>query len=180
MTLPDASSLDHPLTHRCVTLPDASSLDHPLTHSCDITWCPFSWPSPNAQLCDITWQSFSVLAEVKLQHLYQGSTPPPTPSTNVFLSLSPYPLNAGAARTPHYLTKSSSGTGGSHSLWRWSCSICTRVWTPSSRSPSQSIPFFVCCLAAFPRPCGHTEHANYTHVTAHLNNVAWPLKSCTK
>ena len=79
MTLPDASSLDHPLTHRWVTLPDASSLDHPLTHSCDITWCLFSWPSPNAQLCDITWQSFSVLAEVKLQHLYQGSTPLPHP-----------------------------------------------------------------------------------------------------
>ena len=91
--------------------------------------------------------------------------PPPSPSTNVFLSLSPYPLLADAARTPHYLTKSSSGTGGSHSLWRWSCSICTRVWTPSSRSPSQSIPFFVCCLAAFPRPCGHTQHANYTHTS---------------
>ena len=138
----------------------------PNTQVCDITLCLFSWPSPTAQVCDITWQSFSVLAEVKLQHSYQGSTPPPpTPSTNVFLSLSPYPLLADAARTPHYLTKSSSGTGGSHSLWRWSCSICTRVWTPSSRSPSQSIPFFVCCLAAFPRPCGHTQHANYTHTS---------------
>ena len=92
VTLPDASSLDHPLTHSCVTLPDASSLDHLLTHSCDITWCLFSWPSPNAQLCDITWQSFSVLAEVKLQHLYQGSTPPhppPHPMSSYLFLLTP-------------------------------------------------------------------------------------------
>ena len=139
------------LTHRCVTLPHASSLDHPLTHSC------VTLPDRVSQ-CLLRW-SCSIRTRV------QPPPPPPSPSTNVFLSLSPYPLLADAARTPHYLTKSSSGTGGSHSLWRWSCSICTRVWTPSSRSPSQSIPFFVCCLAAFPRPCGHTQHANYTHTS---------------
>ena len=140
---------------------------------------------PNTQVCDITWQSFSVLAEVKLQHSYQGSTPPP-----------PHPLPPQPMSSCLFLLTPSLQMQHAHHI-TWQSLPLERVGpTACGGEAAASAPGFEPPpLAPHPSPSRsssavwlpshdpagiHSMLITHTQVTAHLNSAAWHLESCTK